>query len=190
MKKILQENWALVIGTLLPILTVLVFLLATSLPKLWVEPLKYNFLYVSYGYDYNTANKSVNIEVSNGKIKISAQNNSSAKTNQTTRLFIFEAKKQASREITFSVPDVAANSSVAIDVPELQNMVLDVSHKSPDGYTVYPRDSYDSGMSSLFFSTYDRENVFILKKDGNSIRVVAPDNVQSNTKFLGWIISQ
>lgn len=196
MKQIIRDNLILIIGISLPIVLVIVFALATLLPKLWVASPQYDLVYVTYKYNTYNDNqpaKPISISVQNGKIIItqttSDQNN---KASQSVKLFIFAEKTQSSREISIPILDTTTNlpNNTRVNVPELQNIILNTSLQSPDGYTVYSQNQYGSDMSNLFFSSYDQNNMFVIKKDGNIIKIATPESYATNIRFLGWVISK
>ena len=193
MQHFLKENWVLIIGILLPILLMIVFILATILPRFWVAPPKYDFLYVAYVYNYNNSPLyTLNVEVRDKKLHVWTQPvNEKTYTSQKPKLYIFENKTQASREIPISVPEQGSNKArTTIIIPELQNLLIDTSEKAPDDYRVYSQNQYNSDLGGLLFSNYDRNNAFLLKKNGYVIKVPFPLTSDYNTRFLGWIINK
>lgn len=196
MNKLIRDNFVLFIGISLPILLVLVFWLSVTLPKFWVAPPQYDLLFATYDYHYNTNPKTyAEIEISNGRIKIwgNTPSKQSLKTgtNQVSRLFIYESKKQVTREIPIPLYDTNTNSEkFPISISEIENMKLSTSQQSPDGYAINQGRYYNDGLGGLFFSSYDTNYGLTLSKDGNIIKVTVPSNSYYNIKFLGWVISK
>ncbi len=98
MKKFLKDNVLLIIGGSLPIIVIIIFLLSVNLPKLWVKPPAYDFLYSINTY-YNTPQKRNNIHIENNNGLLEIWSEGIDTNNQITKLFIYEAKMGTSREI-------------------------------------------------------------------------------------------
>lgn len=192
MSKFIKENIVLLIGISLPILLMIIFILASTLPKLWVAAPKYDFLYISYSYN-NTPSIIINVDINDRKLQITARHDPANKPSQTPRLFIYEMQKQTSREITIPMPNITPNTTqlIPIIIPELQNATIDTSWKSPDGFSLFSQYQYGGGdFNGLFFSSYDKNNAFTLKKDGYVMKISFPQVNIYNVRFLGWIISK
>jgi len=200
MKAFLRENPTLAFGLGLPLLLVVVFLLVSGVPALLVAPPQYDVLYATGYYNYQNG---VQISVVDRKVQVIYQGG--AQNYQRPRLWRYDAKSGAVREIAFLLPTdlvappqvptaaEAASRVVPIDVPDLAGLTVDPSSIAPDGYafssgeTGYSRDIF----TGLFGSRYRNEAV--LQKNGRSIRLPNAEGMNyygNYARFIGWVVSR
>lgn len=192
MKQFIRNNWALILGLSLPILMVLGLFLLNYLPKLWVLPPKYNVLYVMYAYGND--NRASTVLVNNGKLEIkSGTKEKNIQNLQNPQLFLFDVQKKTSKEIIIPANAYSDNSNQTLPLilPVLENATLHTAVLAPDGYSIVEPGVSGGGMAPLFFdfSGGDRNNLFVLQKNGNTVFIPKPiDKYYSDKHFLGWII--
>lgn len=192
MNKVFKENSLLIIGASLPIVVIVIFLLATYLPKLWVKPPEYSFIYLVHHYNNPNTQNFVHIESKNGELEAWAEKGKP--TPQNVQMYVYDSKAQASREIPIpavNFSDTPDAQIIPVTIPEIQNLTVSNSTTAPDGYTITMPSPY-GGMSSLFYSNSNKQTLFVLSKNGNKIEVPSPLISQpylSTANFLGWIIS-
>jgi hypothetical protein len=185
-----RENKILVVGILLPIIMMVIFGLASVIPKYLVSPPQYDLLVATDNY-----NVFVKFDVVNGKLKAQYVCNNNCNVNPTRPiLYIFEAKSQKTREIKFDFPTIPNDTksfSSEIIIPELQNVTIDTSTVAPDGYS-YNSANYYYGdiLSELFIGNNDRRPEIV--KNGNVVSILPKAKGYSyyQIKFIGWIVSK
>lgn len=199
MKKFLRENPTIAFGLGLPLLLVAVFLLISGIPALLVAPPRYDVLYTT-GY-YNAAS-GVQIAVVNQRVQVNYLGR--AQGYQTPRLWRFNPKTGATREIALLLPpDLAPAAPTApspgeaikvtpITVPELANLGVDASSIAPDGYRFSTgSDNYSAPFfTGLLYSSRYRHQAELLK-DGRSIRLPHTEGLyySHDTRFIGWVVA-
>ena len=199
MKAFLRENPTIAFGLGLPLLLVLVFLLISGIPSLLVDPPQHDVIYATEYYNYQSG---VQISVVDRKVQVVYQG--SVLNAQKPRIWRYDAKTGAVREIAYLLPpgltppgkhpvtpeDVS--KTTLIDVPDLDGVTIDSASIAPDGYEFraggdyYGRNLFDG----LFYSSRYRNEAVLMKK-GRSIRLpnAAGQYYTGNTRFIGWVVS-
>jgi hypothetical protein len=190
MIKILRDNAAIVVGLALPFLVVLFFVLATALPKAYVDPPRHDVLLISENGPASARPVRVDVRTDDGRLsvrayKLDASFPPGAYWHATPRLFIWSHETRSIREISFDVPndEVIPPEGTEIAVPEIGARRLHTDTLAPDGYRFLTADG--SGLFELFF---DRNGSrLIVEKDG-AIEDVSPPEPYWGTRFLGWVV--
>lgn len=193
MRQFLKENLMLMLGILLPLLLILAFYLAALLPKLLIQPPRYDLLYMTSPYPHD----GLNIKILQGKIQLWISPQLRKGALPMPHLFLFEAKTQSSREIPLSIPKESSNSvrpnaPELLAVPELQALNFDTQNTSPDGYTAEnPTPNYGTLASILVFAHAQRN--FLITKRGHTVNISDKNpsiKNQKSIKFIGWVLPQ
>ena len=200
MKAFLRENPTIAFGLGLPLLLVVAFLLISGIPSLLVDPPKHDVVYATEYYNYQNG---VQISVVNKKIQVVYQG--SVYNGQKPRIWRYDPKSGAVREVAYLLPPGLAQPgqkpatpedatrTTLIDVPDLEGVTLDSSSIAPDGYEFvmgngrYGRNLFDG----LFYSSRYRSEAVLIKK-GRSIRVpnaAGQYYYSGNTRLIGWVVS-
>ena len=198
MKSFLRENPTIAFGLGLPLILVVVFLLVSGIPSLLVDPPQYDVLYATEYYNYQNG---VQISVVGQKAQVVYQG--SVQNNRPPRIWRFNPKTGAVKEIAFLLPPGLAaagktpttpeevSKTTLINVPDLEKLKIDSSSIAPDGYEFsVGRDRYSGDLfGGLFYSSRYRHDA-VLTKNGRSIRLPnAVDRYYSgNTRFIGWVL--
>ncbi|MEO6975109.1 MAG: hypothetical protein ABI144_04420 [Gallionella sp.] len=199
MKAFFRENPTIAFGLGLPLLLVVVFLLASGIPALFVDPPKYDVLYAS---DYSNANAGIQISVVNKKVQVVYLGGSLGY--QKPRLWRYSPSTGAVREIAILLPAGLtpagqrsatpgdAAKITTIDVPDLAGLTVDSSSVAPDGYEFSTgRNGYNGDVFTGLFYASRYRNEMVLTKKGRSIRLPSEGNryYSYNTRFIGWVVS-
>lgn len=199
MKKFLRENPTIAFGLGLPLLLVMAFLLISGIPTLLVSSPQHDVLYATQYYSHQNG---VQISVVNKKVQVIYQSN--VQRNQTPRIWRYNPKTGAVREVAFLLPagltppnnnrstSKSVSKTTPIDVPDLEGVTVDSSSIAPDGYefSVGNRNSRNA-FGGLFYSSRYRHEA-VLKKSGRSIRLPNANGqyyYSGNTRFIGWVVS-
>jgi hypothetical protein len=201
MKAFFRENPTIAFGLGLPLLLVVVFLLASGIPALFVDPPKYDVLYAS-DYSNSNANAGIQISVVNKKVQVVYLGGSLGY--QKPRLWRYSPSTGAVREIAILLPPGLAPAGqisatpgdaakiTTIDVPDLAGLTVDSSSVAPDGYEFSTGQNGYNGdvFTDLFYASRYR-NEAVLTKKGRSIRLPSEGNryYSYNTRFIGWVVS-
>jgi len=205
MKSFFKENPTIVFGLGLPLLLVIVFLLVSGLPSIFVEPPQHNVIYATQYY--NTQN-GIQISVVDKKIQVFVHSNE--RNFQKPQLWMYNSKTGAIKEIPIILPFVKkpeeskadeskikiasdAMTSIIVDVPELEDLIIDSSSIAPDGYEFNSEKSRYSRnvFGGLFHSSRSNDAASIIK-DGRIIHLPINNghrNYRNNAVFIGWVVS-
>ncbi len=183
-----KDNLLILIGVSLPLLVILLFVLATTLPNLLVAPPQYDFLFTSYVSAYpNVASVHVNIDVYQGRARARIYRNQGA---QITRLFLLDHITSNLREIPISIPGEAETleNGTEIRIPELETMRLDPSLKAPDGYQFRGRDYRGGGIVQELLGMRRSRRAVITR--GGAVISLPLDPPHYAIHFLGWVVPE
>ena len=177
----MRKNLPLIVGLAIPVLMIIFVALAVYLPTFLAHP-KYGFVF-STGDTY-ASNYGNHYSVVDGKIvKTTVPDPKKPElllpypNTNAISLFVYDPKIDNVRSITFA---------------EAEKLNVDISPKSPDGYTLERGDS-NGGIFELFGSNRDY-NSWYLKSGLVSKKIYLTSPSQSYYyngygQFLGWIIN-
>ena len=200
MKKLIRENPTIAFGLGLPLLLIVIFLLVSGLPALFVASPQYDVLYAT---EYYENQNGVQISVVDQKVQVIHQGN--VQVNWNPRVWRYNPKTGAIKEITIILPaglipvgQSYANSDAnlkrtVIDVPDLENLSVDSSSIAPDGYEFsIGRNHYSGNVFNGLFNSSRYRNEAVLTKNGRQIRLknTSTRAYGLNTHFIGWVVSQ
>ena len=181
-----RDDLLIIIGVSLPLLVILLFVLATIVPRLLVAPPQYDFLFTSYVSAYpNVTPVRVNIDVYQGRARARIYRNQGA---QVTRLFLFDHGTSNLREIPISIPDPAEalENGNEIRIPELETIRLDPSLKAPDGYEFRGPDYRGGGIVPALLGMRRSRRATIAR--GGAVIPLPLDPPHYSVHFLGWVV--
>lgn len=199
MKKLIKENLVLVIGLSLPILLIVLFFLATVVPKSFGTPPQYELLFTTQKYEYeHSPVHLLDFKVVNNQLVAKVKKNDDKNRNYNSKkLMAYNAKTASVREITIDLAKAAEegdDKDVVLD--ETKNLKIDASVVSPDGYQLESTNYGSSGLVGGLFGSGNRNSGYRIKK-GTTFYTVAykvettqPDYYYSDFKFVGWVINQ
>ena len=197
--KLFRENVALVVGILLPVAVVVFFLLATYIPRLLVDPPRYDFLFAQDDSSFNQRSRwryEIDIDAQ-GKLRVWAfltepkvSRGLSRGYAPRTRLFLYEHLSGNVREISLPSPGTAedAEAGVVVEVPEFSNQVIDSRRVAPDGYQLIEPRRGSGGLMNLFYRGSRRG--LAIGKNGAVVAVPSANDFNwYAVRFLGWIVT-
>jgi hypothetical protein len=193
MKNWLKENLVLAIGLALPVLLIVLFFVASVLPKSMSTPPQYELLFSTSKYEYqHKPNFHLEFTVKNNQLMVKAskfedKNNYNV---YSKKLLAYDPKTETMREIAIDDSKFSDGAEVVLD--ETKNMQLDSNHVSPDGYALEGPSYNSSGLLGGLFGGGYRNNQFRLKKGGAGYKI---PNVHQNyyydqMQFLGWVVKK
>ena len=191
----IKQNFVLIVGISLPVLLVILFFVATVIPKSMTPPPQYELLFSTTRYDYQSPpTYNVDFVVRDGKLKgrISANNKQAVNYNHK-KLMAYDGKTDSVREIAYDLPPmegVADGSEVAIATAA--NLTIDTNSKAPDGYE-FDGDGYRSGgfITGEFFGGGYR-NGYRVKKGTVGYKIPMQDGYYYGygLEFIGWVVKK
>lgn len=195
MKKLIKENLVLVIGLSLPILLIVLFFLATVVPKSFGTPPQYELLFTTLKYEYeNSPVYVVDFKVVNNQLVAKVKKNDDKSRNYNSKkLMAYNAKTETVREISIDLVKAAetGDGNDAI-LDETKDLKIDASVVSPDGYQLEGSNYGNSGLVGGLFGGGNRNSGYRIKKGAVAYKVqtAQPDYYYNDFKFVGWIIGQ
>jgi hypothetical protein len=192
--KFVRDNAVLLVGLTLPVLLMLGFLAAASLPESLSDPPKYDLVFSVPDYQ-GSPNLPVNVRfVVKGGVLTAQYTRISPGQGYAgwRKLYLFEAAARTVRQLEFGIPaDVDAIETMREDtVPATASMRLDTRLRSPDGYELsYGNGSRGGLLSEIFFSSRSASEPR-LRKGAASVELGIsgqPPYTFSNAEFIGWV---
>jgi hypothetical protein len=191
--KSLRDNAALVAGILLPVLVVILFLLSSWVPRLFVDPPQYDFLYADDANYYGSPSPwrhQISLD-SQGHLLVKAFTPKPDVYTPGTRLFLFEHADGNVREITLPTPErtEGGEAGVVVDVPEFQNQLIDPSRISRDGCALVDSTRSSRGLFGLFYSGSSSRGLAISKNGAVFEAAAESDGLNwYGARLLGWLV--
>lgn len=195
MKNFIKQNLVLAIGITLPLLLIVLFFVATVIPKSMATPPQYEMLFTTVQYDYqNAADYQFEFSVKDNQLMVRAKKSDDKnRSYNAKKLMAYDGKTETAREITFDTAKAgtaAINSEVVLD--EIKNMRIDTASISPDGYVLEGPNYSGNGLVGGIFGGGYRNSGYRLKKGSVGYKV---PNAQQNyyynqMQFVGWVIKK
>ncbi len=191
-KDFARHNAALVAGISLPIVVVIFFLLATSVPRWLVDPPQYDFLFVR-NHAYGTGRSQLRHEIDvdeNHHLRVRAFRKLKNQYVPSVGLFLFEHQTRNVREISLPIAEIAEadETGVVVEVPALKDQFIDSRRIAPDGYEVIDPGSNWYGLLGLF-SGRNRRGLSYGKSGAVFPLPPSHDRGAYGARFLGWILT-
>ncbi len=195
LKNFVKDNLVLVIGLSLPMLLIVLFFLATVVPKSMGTPPQYEMLFTTMRYEYQDApNYQLDFLVKDHRLMVRAKKNDEKyRSNNSKKLMAYDGKTETVREIAFDLSKIAesaTNGEVVLD--ETKNMAIDPSSTSPDGYVLEGPNYAGSGLLLGLFGGGYHGNGYRIKKGSVGYQVHNPqqDYYYNQVQFIGWIVKK
>lgn len=186
-----KDRWLLIAGVSLPLLVVVFFLAARFLPRLWVDPPRYEILYaVSSGSDYAPKDWQVSVSVVEGKLRARWTKLEEPRYAPLPKVYRFDAAAGLTHRV--EIPEAPADASSPHDtfVDVLGTARIQTDPVAPDGYQFKSESGRSGGFLNEIFiggSSYDTK--VTLRKGGRIISVPRLDEDRYfGVEFLGWIV--
>ena len=189
MKKLIKENLVLVIGLALPVLLIVLFFVATVIPKSMATPPQYEMLFTTTKYDYqNKPEYVIDFNVKNQQLMLNSKKNDEKNYNNATKILMaYDGKTETVREIKIDASKLTEGNEVLLE--ETKNLSIDTAVISPDGYMLEGPNYGGNGLVGGLFGGGYRNTGYRLKKGGVGYKVpnMQPDYYYSQLQFIGWI---
>jgi len=195
MKDFIKNNLVLIVGLTLPLLLIVLFFVATVIPKAFGTPPQYEMLFTTTRYDYqNSGDYQIDFEVKNQRLVVKSR-----KVDQKDRgynakvLMVYDAKNETVREINIdSVKAGDATNNNETVLGETSHWTIDTSRVSPDGYSLDGPSYRGGGMVGGMFGGGYHNSGFRIKKGsiGYKIPDTQGDYYYNQVHFIGWIIKK
>ena len=197
-KNFFKDNFVLVVGLALPVVLMIGFMIAASVPKTLSNPPKYDVVFWASDYQYNKSLPvTVNLVVKDGTLKAQYTKVADPKypNNSWVKLYRFSVKDQTVEELSFGYPDdMDSITGTREDTVEAtKNLKLNTKQPSPDGFE-FTYENYRHGglVNEVLFGFGGSRGDLRLRNGPNSVIIKSPNNTTSfssyNAQFLGWVV--
>lgn len=184
----LKDNIAIIAGLALPVVVVVLFLLASWLPRQMVAPPQYDLLLVSQYYAGRRSDVRMDYTVSaDGKLEVRVYK---AEASYSKRLFLFDHETLSLKEILVEAPGdpAALPNGHLVTVAQFADRTVSTDRKAPDGYEFGFTRRRSSDLFGLFFGGHGRRAV--IKKGGAVIKISVEEPYSYYPlTFLGWVVN-
>ncbi len=192
MKNFIKENLVLLIGLALPVLLIVLFFVATVIPKMYSTPPQYEVLFSVQ--DYTSQNKQdyiVNFKVKNKQLMIKTKKADDKNYSYNSKkLMAYDAKTEVMREI--SIDESKFSDGAEILLEETKNMTIDTAMVAPDGYMLENQGYSGTGLIGGLFGGGYRNHGYRLKKGNVGYKINTQQNnyYYDQLSFIGWVVKK
>jgi hypothetical protein len=195
LKNMVKQNLVLVMGMTLPLVLIVLFFIASVLPKSMGTPPQYEMLFTTTKYEGQPPDYLYDIVIRDKQLMVKVRKNDHKERGyQSTRLMAFDGRTEMVREIPLDIGnagEVAGGEPVPL--PSAQGWKIDTTSASPDGYVLdAPRYGGGNLLGGLFGVGY-RDNEYRLKKGGIGYRIPTTQPgyyYYGQMQFIGWVLSK
>lgn len=191
MKNWIKENLVLVIGLALPVLLIVLFFVATVIPKMNSTPPQYEVLFSVQDYmNQNKPDYTVDFKVKNKQLMVITKK-AEEKDNyyNSKKLMAYDAKTEVMREISIDQSKFSGGAEVVL--AETQNMTIDTAMVAPDGYLLENQQYSNNGLVGGLFGG-GQNSGYRLKKGsvGYKINTMQNNDNYYQLSFIGWVVKK
>ena len=192
-RSFLRQNPLIVASIALPLLVVVLFVLASTLPKLFTDAPRHDLVFVVP--HYGTAGRvpaSLDVVVDEGRVVAVVRNKHEQAMYPVPVVFRYEAADGDVSRLDIELPDdwSGIESGETFAVTGLDAVRIDTSVRAPDGYEF--RDAaYRGGLIFEVFGVRGRRQGISVVKNGAVHRIPVPgtgDRWYGQAIFLGWAV--
>ena len=193
MKTFLQKNMMIVVSVALPLLLILFFALASSLPRLYTDPPAYDLLLTFQGTSTaKSAPVRIDLTVYRGQLKAFVKSTDGIYPGNHPRLFRYSHLTGEITEISIPIPENTSEltDGMEIPIPELAELSVSDKLRAPDGYEFDSRIRGGGFITELFGVARGRNDVRV-SKNGAVVRIRLPasDYWFGSARFVGWVLN-
>jgi hypothetical protein len=188
----LRENAFLVAAVALPAVVVVLFLLASAIPRWTIPGPTYDLLVRAGGpYDQALPRVAVDFSVRDGHVEATVRPLKNDAFPQLASLFLIDHTTFNVQEITFEMPkdlkEGDASKTIALDMPGGRRVTP--GSQMPDGYTLDTRSQHGGGLVGDIFGMNRYQQDTVLVKNGRVIVITLPSpyRYQSPVTAVGWL---
>lgn len=195
-KNFFKDNFVLIVGLALPVLLMIGFMVASTLPQSG-EPPKYDLVFSTNDYRNNQQTPvAVNLVVKNGVLTAQYTRRKDQENYGTywPTIYLFDAKTQNVRKLEFGIPNDADKIVGTKDEPveATKGMKLSTEMKSPDGYQLSDNYYRHGGLFNEVFFGWGGSSGNTTITNGSRNVKLSPDNGQTyfytgQAQFQGWV---
>jgi hypothetical protein len=189
----LKRNGFLVAGVLLPLLVVLLFVLARTLPRVWVEDPRYDVVYGSRS-NYDSTPRTIDgvVTAVDGRLRVRWTKPEQPTYSGRPLVYRWHAATGQVEVIPVPEPENIATFEATTDLffPGFEGWRVDPSLRAPDGYEFNSSSRGSSGiLTEILVSPSYREDQ-VIRKGGRVIPLPRTDDQSYgySVEFFGWLV--
>lgn len=190
----LKRHGFLIAGVALPVLVVVGFVLARTLPRLWVADPLHDVLYVvrsAYGSHPGTVDGA--LQVVDGRLRVHWSKLTNQAYAQTFHVFRLHPPTGAVVEVGVPEPEHpdALEGAIDLQVGGLEGFRIDTSPRAPDGYEFDCGSGGSTGLMNEVFIHRYRGPRCVIRKSGRVMVLPRTDGDSYGyppVQFLGWLV--
>jgi hypothetical protein len=189
----LRENAFLVAAVSLPVVVIGFFLLATTVPRWFVDPPAYDLVLRAGGpYDQAAPRVAVEFAVRDARIEATFRAVDAATYPQRMALFVVDHETMNAREIFVEPPpDLAEDDPPRTMVVEaLADRRVLAQAAAPDGYTFDAGRGHGPGLVGELFGMRRSGQRATLVKEGRVVAIDLPSSYRYNVSVVGWLAEE
>jgi len=177
----------------LPLLVVIFFLVATSLPR-WLVPPPAHDLLLRSSRTYNPSGPrfAVEFQVRDGHVDAIVRPAPEGMYTPLPTLWVWDHTSMAARQVPIDFPDraIESGSPLTVRVTALDGRRVLPQAQAPDGYELRTRSYSGSGLIGDLFGMRRYDYGLSLVRQGRVIPVFLPPATEheSSVFFIGWIV--
>jgi hypothetical protein len=195
LKAMVKQNLALVVGLTLPLLLIVLFFVASVLPKSMATPPQYEMLFTTAKYETQPPEYVLELSVKDRQLMVKARkNDQKERIYQSVRLMAYNGQSETVREIPLDTARIAEGASAGVvPLAETQGWQIDTASVAPDGYALDAPNYGSYGLLGGLFGGSYRNNEYRLKKGGIGYKVptLQPGYYYyGQLQFIGWVVSK
>jgi hypothetical protein len=197
-KNFFKDNFVLIVGLALPVILMVGFMIAQSMPQQLSDPPKYDLIFSSPDHQYNkNVPFNVLLVVKDGTLKAQYTRITPPPqypSTQWSKLYRYDAKTQQVSELPFGFPeDMDKIETMREDTVEAtKNLKLSTNLTSPDGYEMSWENHRHRGfVNELLFDFGSRSSEMRLRKGASSVKLKIGNDqyfYYGNANFVGWVV--
>jgi hypothetical protein len=191
-KGFLRENAFLAAAIALPIAVVMLFLVATALPRWLVAAPQHDLLIRAHGsYDQTRPRISVEFVVRNNRVEAIVRGLPNETYGQVPRLYLVEHDTRNVREVPYDVPMTLGPNDQPVTISiDLKGRKVIADSKSPDGYELRTQSSGSTGIAGDLFGMRSYRDDAALVKSGRVEEISLPVGTSSySIAAVGWVLN-
>ena len=195
LKTMIKQNLVLVVGLTLPLLLILLFFIASVLPKSMGTPPQYELLFTTTKYETQPPDYVFDLSVKDRQLMVKARkNDQKERVYQSVRLMAYDGRSETVREIPLDTAKLAQQALLeAVPLHETTGWQIDTASVAPDGYVLDTPNYGSHGLLGGLFGGSYRNNEYRLKKGsvGYKVPTLQPGNYYyGQLQFIGWVVSK
>jgi hypothetical protein len=188
--RFVRQNAFLVAAVSLPVVVVMFFLLAATIPRWTVPPPAYDLVLRGSSYDQPVQRVSIEFDVRDGRVQATARAVPANMYPSRATLFLFDHRTMKVSRVAVDVPDMKEGDPPrTFVVPALEKLHVIATASAPDGYEVKLRHSGGAGIVGDLFGMghYDRNLSLVNRGRVISVALPPPYEYYSPVSTLGWV---